>query len=57
MAKHQHDKNANELWNYFQDVIGWVRDVFPNHRKEMAQVNWGELYNEYKDEKLNADKL
>lgn len=57
MAKHQHDKNANELWNYFQDVIAWVRKTFPNYRKEMANVNWGELYNEYRDKKLNAAKL
>ncbi|TAJ13453.1 DUF262 domain-containing protein [Patescibacteria group bacterium] len=57
MAKHQHDKNANELWEYFQNVIAWVRQTFPNHRKEMASVNWGELYNEFKDAKLNAKKL
>lgn len=57
MAKHQHDKNAEKLWNYFQEVIAWVRKVFPNYRKEMANVNWGELYNEYKDKKLNAAKL
>ena len=57
MARHQHDKNANELWEYFQDVIGWVRKTFPNYRKEMANVNWGELYNQFKDKKLNPEKL
>lgn len=57
MAKHQHDQNADELWNYFQDVIEWVRKTFINYRKEMASVNWGELYNEFKDQKLNADEL
>ncbi len=57
MAKHQHDKNANELWEYFQNVIAWVRKTFPNHRKEMASVNWGELYNQLKDKKLDAKKL
>ncbi len=57
MAKHQHDKNANDLWEYFQNVIAWVRKTFPNHRKEMASVNWGELYNEFKDENLDAKKL
>jgi len=57
MAKHQHDPNANELWNYFQDVIAWVHKTFPNYRKEMANVNWGELYNRFKDEKLNPEKL
>lgn len=57
MAKHQHDGNAEELWSYFQSVIAWVRNTFPNYRKEMASVNWGELYNEYKNKKLNAAKL
>ena len=57
MAKHQHDKNADELWSYFQDVIAWVRKIFSNYRKEMTSVNWGELYNRFKNEKLNATKL
>jgi hypothetical protein len=57
MAKHQHDKNADKLWQYFQDVIEWVRKTFTNYRKEMNGVEWGELYNEFKDSKLNATKL
>ncbi len=57
MAKHQHDKDANDLWQYFQNVIHWVRGIFPNYRKEMSGVNWGELYNEYMDETFNAEKL
>ncbi len=57
MAKHQHDQNANELWNYFRSVIEWVRKTFTNYRKEMMRVNWGELYNQFKDEKLNTNKL
>lgn len=57
MAKHQHNKNAETLWEYFQDVVGWVRKIFVNYRKEMANVNWGELYNQFAKEKLNATKL
>ncbi len=57
MAKHQHDENADELWNYFQDVIVWVRKAFPNYRKEMASVNWGELYNQFRNEALDPEKL
>ena len=57
MAKHQHDKHANELWEYFQDVVAWVRKTFVHYRKEMANVNWGELYNEFKNKKFNAKKL
>jgi len=57
MAKHQHDRNAEELWKYFQGVIAWVRAAFTNYRGEMSNVQWGELYNEFKDKKLNANKL
>ncbi|MGN6441084.1 MAG: DUF2254 family protein [Arthrobacter sp.] len=32
MARHQHDQNADELWNYFQDVIKWTKDTFPTYR-------------------------
>ena len=57
MAKHQHDKNADKLWDYFQNVIEWVRKIFTNYRREMNSVQWGEPYNEFKDKKLNAGKL
>lgn len=57
MARHQHDENADELWQYFQDVIAWIRKTFPNYRKEMAHVNWGELYNQFKDNQLDPDTL
>lgn len=57
MAQHQHDANADELWNYFQDVIHWIRKTFPNYRKEMSSVNWGELYNDFSKKKFDAEKL
>lgn len=57
MAKHQQDKNADKLWDYFQNVIEWVRKIFTNYRREMNSVEWGELYNEFKDKKLNVVKL
>lgn len=51
MATHQHNTNANELWLYFKSVIDWVSVVFPKYRKEMKGVEWGTLYNEFKDDK------
>lgn len=57
MSAHQHDENADELWQYFQRVVEWVRAVFPNYRREMASVAWGRLYNVHQDDKLNADEL
>jgi len=47
MAKHQNDKNANELWEYFEEVVDWVNEVFPNTTKEMKGLDWGKFYNDY----------
>ena len=57
MAKHQHDANAAELWDYFQDVVAWVRQTFPNYRREMSAVEWGTLYNEFEDAKFDINQL
>ena len=57
MAKHQHDKNANELWDYFHNVISWVREVFTKYRREMSNVPWGVMYNQFKSKKFDSKKL
>jgi len=57
MAEHQHNPNANELWLYFQSVINWVKAVFPNYRKEMKGIEWGFLFNEFKDQSFDSKKL
>ncbi len=57
MAKHQHNKNADELWEYFQDVIAWVRKTFTNYRREMSTVPWGLLHNQFKSKKFDSKKL
>lgn len=57
MSNHQNEPNANELWLYFQSVINWVKTIFPKYRKEMKGINWGFLYNEYKDQKFDSKAL
>lgn len=57
MTKHQKDEDANELWIYYQAVIDWIKRLFPNYRKEMNGVDWGNLYNNYKSKSYNSDKL
>ena len=57
MSKNQHEPNANELWLYFQSVINWVKAVFPFYRREMKGIEWGFLYNEFKDQKFDSKKL
>jgi hypothetical protein len=57
MAKQQHQPNANEIWLYFQGVINWVKTVFPKYRREMKGIDWGFLYNEFKDQSFDSKKL
>ncbi len=57
MSKHQHDNDAIELWQYFQSVINWVQILFIKYRKEMKGIDWGSLYNQYKNEIFNANSI
>jgi len=57
MAKNQHNINASELWQYFQNVINWVKIIFPNYRKEMKWVQFWPLYNNFKDTFFDSNKL
>tara|TARA_A100001015_G_scaffold312327_1_gene417313 strand:- start:124 stop:1197 length:1074 start_codon:yes stop_codon:yes gene_type:complete len=57
MAKNQNKPTAIDLWNYFQAVISWVEATFPNKRKIMKGLPWGEYYNEYKNLSLDPEKL
>lgn len=58
MAKNAKDsKNSDELWFYFNGVIDWVEAKFPKYRKEMKGLEWGLIYNKYKDKPLDAKEL
>lgn len=57
MSKNQHKPNANELWLYFQSVINWVKTVFSNYRKEMKGIDWGYLYNQFKEKEFDSKRL
>ena len=51
MGIHQHDESAVPLWGYYMDVIDWIESTFTKKRtKIMKGVDWGILYNAYKDE-------
>ena len=51
MGIHQHDESAVSLWEYFRAVIDWIESTFTKKRKNiMKGVDWGTLYNVYKDE-------
>ncbi len=58
MSNHQHDSNALALWQYFQSVITWIEGTFTTKRvKFMKGVDWGTLYNKFKDEVFDTKKI
>ena len=58
MGTHQHDEDASPLWEYFQSVINWVESTFTNTRPIiMRGVDWGRLYNDFRDADLDADEI
>lgn len=57
MSRRQHDSDAQELWQYFQEVIAWIERTFPGYRKIMKGLDWGRFYNDHKNDTLNAAKL
>lgn len=64
MSEHQEDlipedtsKFKFELWDYFQEVIFWVRKLFPNYRRDMKGLPWGLLYNQYKSKEYDPVDL
>ncbi len=58
MGKHQHDEDAEPLWEYFQSVIDWVESTFTKTRsKFMKGVDWGSLHKDYGDADLDVDEI
>lgn len=57
MAKNQSKPDANLMWIYFQSVINWAKTIFPDYQKEMKGIQWGYLYNQYKDKEYNIAQL
>lgn len=58
MEDHINDPDASDLWNYFNNIISWINEVFPGtYDKGMASVNWGYLYNNYADADLDPDEI
>ncbi|MDA8001554.1 MAG: HNH endonuclease [Alphaproteobacteria bacterium] len=57
MKDNQKRPDADELWEYFQNVIEWVQTTFPAYREEMKGLPWGLFYNQFKDSDLDPAAL
>jgi hypothetical protein len=58
MSMHQHDADAQELWQHYQAVLDWVKRTFPVYRGIMKGLDWGKFYRDHGQRKdLNAATL
>lgn len=53
MLRHRGDSDASELWQYFSQVLEWVRDKFITYHSALKGMNWGEIYKNFKEGKYN----
>lgn len=54
MAQHKSDADADELWQYYQDVIHWTEKIFPKYFADMKGLDWCHLYNKYNNRSYNS---
>lgn len=57
MSLHRKDNNINELKNYFNSVIDWASAVFTDVETEMRGLEWGRLYETYRKQPYNPQKV
>ena len=57
MSRHRFDDNITELKNYFNSVIDWVSTVFTDVESEMRGLEWGRLYETYRKQPYNPQKV
>lgn len=57
MATHKSDADADELWQYFQDVINWASKIFPKYFPDMKGLDWCHLYNKYHTNTYNSSVM
>lgn len=57
IAAHKSDNGADELWQYFQDVISWVLKIFPKYYTDMKGLDWCHFCNEYHSNSYNSSTM
>lgn len=57
MALHQKDPNVEKLWNYYLQIITWVKKTFTKYRKEMKGLDWGEMYDRFGTKDVDPKEL
>lgn len=57
MSQHRFDNQINELKTYFNTVINWVSSIFIDVKSEMRGLEWGRIYETYKNNPYNPKEI
>jgi 5-methylcytosine-specific restriction endonuclease McrA len=57
MLANRHTQNIDELKNHFNAVIDWIRNTFTTVEREMKGLDWGRLYDKYKDNVYDPEEV
>lgn len=57
MSQHRFDTNINELKSYFSSVITWASTVFKDVKSDMKGLEWGRLYETYRNNSYDSNKV
>ena len=47
MLSHRGDVDASSLWQYFSQVLEWVREKFLSYNKALKGMDWGSVFENY----------
>lgn len=57
MSRNRKHDNIKELKTYFNSVIDWVSSIFTDVESEMRGLEWGRLYETYKKQPYDHNKV
>jgi 5-methylcytosine-specific restriction endonuclease McrA len=57
MSIHRYDDDIQEVKTYFNSVIDWVSSLFNEVESEMRGLEWGRLYEAYKETEFDIREL
>ena len=57
MSLHRADTDIAELKNYFESAIEWANKTFPESYDELCGLDWGRLYETYRDTDFDVKKI
>ncbi len=55
MLAHRNDADASTLWQYFSQILEWVRSKFVSYNAALKGMDWGTIYEDYQTGKFNGN--